>query len=115
MRFEQLSYANERDPRLKRWVIRTIEGLSGRNRFLRAYETWRSEIVAEGDRAAYGEAIATATEFSASIVGQAARLLQAAGVNAPGRFLTPLVHSTVDRALIEAGDGASDDLGRIEG
>ncbi len=50
MRFEQLSYANERDPRLKRWVIRTIEGLSGRNRFLRAYETWRSEIVAEGDR-----------------------------------------------------------------
>ena len=55
------------------------------------------------------EAIATATEFSASIVGQAARLLQEAGVSAPGRFLTPLVHSTVDRALIEAGDGAPED------
>lgn len=66
-------------------------------------------VVAEEDRAAYGEAIATATEFSASIVGQAARLLQEAGVSAPGRFLTPLVHSTVDRALIEAGDGAPED------
>ena len=66
-------------------------------------------VVAESDRTAYGEAIATATEFSASIVGQAARLLQEAGVSAPGRFLTPLVHSTVDRALIEAGDGAPED------
>jgi putative hemolysin len=50
VRFKELSYANERDPRLKRWVIHTIEGLSGRNRFVKAYETWRSEIVAHSDR-----------------------------------------------------------------
>lgn len=50
VRFEQLSYANDRDPRLKRWVIRTIEGLSGRNRFVKAYETWRSDIAVQGDR-----------------------------------------------------------------
>lgn len=69
-------------------------------------------VVAEEDRAAYGEAIATATEFSASIVRQAARLLEDAGVPAPGRYLAPLVHSTAERALVEAGDGApaDDDL-----
>lgn len=50
VRFEHFSYANERDPRLKRWVIRTIEGLSGRNRFVRAYETWRCDIALKGDR-----------------------------------------------------------------
>ncbi|RLK52410.1 Rossmann-like and DUF2520 domain-containing protein [Microbacterium telephonicum] len=66
-------------------------------------------VVAEDDRAAYGEAVATATEFSASIVRQAARLLEDAGVPAPGRFLAPLVHSTLERALVEAGQGAPDD------
>jgi len=66
-------------------------------------------VVAEADRAAYGEAISTATEFSASIVRQSARLLESAGVAAPGRFLSTLVHSTVERALIEAGDGAPDE------
>ena len=50
MRFKELSYANERDPRLKRWIIRTIEGMSGRDRFVNLYEIWRSQIVAEGDR-----------------------------------------------------------------
>nr|WP_316654224.1 lysophospholipid acyltransferase family protein [uncultured Gellertiella sp.] len=50
MRFEQLSYANERDPRLKRWIIRTIEGLSGRDRFINLYEIWRAEVAAHGDR-----------------------------------------------------------------
>ncbi|MBB4064866.1 1-acyl-sn-glycerol-3-phosphate acyltransferase [Gellertiella hungarica] len=50
MRFKELSYANERDPRLKRWIIRTIEGLSGRDRFVNLYEIWRNEIVVQGDR-----------------------------------------------------------------
>ncbi len=50
MRFKELSYANERDPKLKRWIIRTIEGLSGRDRFVDLYERWRDEIVAQGDR-----------------------------------------------------------------
>ena len=66
-------------------------------------------VVAEGDRAAYGEAIATATDFSASFVRQSARLLDAAGVAAPGRYLSALVHSTVERALVEAGGGAPQD------
>ncbi|MBO3760201.1 lysophospholipid acyltransferase family protein [Ciceribacter sp. L1K22] len=50
MRFEELSYANERDPRLKRWFIRSIEGLSGRDRFARLYDIWRSDIVGKSDR-----------------------------------------------------------------
>lgn len=60
-------------------------------------------VVADADRAAYGEAIATATEFSASIVRQASALLAGAGVEEPGRYLSALVHTTVDRALT-AGD-----------
>lgn len=56
-------------------------------------------VVDEADRAAYAEAIATATEFSAAIVQQAAGLLAHAGVEEPGRFLSALVHSTVERAL----------------
>ncbi|MHC2297545.1 hypothetical protein ACVJBD_001751 [Rhizobium mongolense] len=35
---KQLSYAIESDPRLKRWLIRSIEGLSGRNRYMRLYD-----------------------------------------------------------------------------
>ncbi|MFB9950795.1 lysophospholipid acyltransferase family protein [Rhizobium puerariae] len=50
MRFNQLSYANDRDPRLKRWFIRSIEGLSGRDRFARLYDVWRRDIVGKGDR-----------------------------------------------------------------
>ncbi|MGX5666039.1 glycerol acyltransferase [Rhizobium daejeonense] len=50
MRFDKLSYANERDPRLKRWFIRSIEGLSGRDRFARLYDIWRSDIVGKTDR-----------------------------------------------------------------
>lgn len=56
-------------------------------------------VVAEADRPAYAEAIGTATEFSAAIVAQAAGLLVQAGVEEPGRFLSALVHSTVERAL----------------
>jgi len=58
-------------------------------------------VVAEAERAAYGEAIATATEFSASLLRQASALLGQAGVDEPGRYLSTLVHSTVDRALQE--------------
>lgn len=61
-------------------------------------------VVAEADRATYAEGIATATEFSASIVRQAAALLARVGVEAPGRYLSSLIQSTVDRALTEAGD-----------
>lgn len=50
MRFEELSYANERDPRIKRWFIRSIEGLSGRDRYARLYDIWRHDIVGKTDR-----------------------------------------------------------------
>ena len=56
-------------------------------------------VVAEEDRAAYAEGIATATEFSASIVRQATALLRQAGIAEPGRYLSTLAHSAVDRAL----------------
>jgi putative hemolysin len=47
VRFKELSYANENDPRLKRWFIRSMEGLSGRNRYARIYNTWRTSIVGQ--------------------------------------------------------------------
>ncbi len=50
VKLKVLSYANDRDPRLKRWFIRSIEGLSGRDRYARLYDIWRSDIVASGDR-----------------------------------------------------------------
>ncbi|WP_448389488.1 DUF2520 domain-containing protein [Microbacterium aurum] len=56
-------------------------------------------VIAEADRPAYGEAIATAAKFSASIVRQSTALLRQAGVEEPGRYLSALVHSAVDRAL----------------
>ena len=48
--FPELSYANENHTRLKRWFIRSIEGLSGRDRYARLYEIWRREIVPTGER-----------------------------------------------------------------
>jgi predicted short-subunit dehydrogenase-like oxidoreductase (DUF2520 family) len=60
-------------------------------------------VVAEADRAAYAEAIATATEFSRSIVRQSADLLRGAGIAQPGSYLSALVHSTIDQALTVAG------------
>lgn len=40
-----MSYAAPEDPRFKRWVIHTVEGLSGRDRYLDLYETWRARFV----------------------------------------------------------------------
>ena len=61
-------------------------------------------VVADADRPAYAEAIATATEFSRSIVRQASDLLATAGVENPRAFLSVIVHSTVDEALADPGD-----------
>lgn len=65
-------------------------------------------VIAESDRAAYGEAIATATEFSASLIRQSAALLRETGIEAPGRYLASLVHSTIERALQSAEDPADE-------
>ncbi|MDY0907891.1 Rossmann-like and DUF2520 domain-containing protein [Microbacterium sp. CFBP9034] len=60
-------------------------------------------VIAEEDRPAYAEAVGAATEFSRSIVRQAADLLSQAGVPNPGAYLSALVHSTIDHALADAG------------
>ena len=39
-----LSYANDRQPRLQRWVIRGVEQMSGRARYERLYRDWRVEV-----------------------------------------------------------------------
>lgn len=67
-------------------------------------------VVAEDDRPTYAEAIATATEFSRSIVRQSSELLRRVGVDNPGGYLSALVRSSVDQALVD-GSGA----GRLDG
>lgn len=59
-------------------------------------------IVAEADRAAYAEAIATASSFSTAIVAQSIGLLDDIGVDVPGSVLAPLVRSAVENALAAA-------------
>ncbi|MGN8027184.1 Rossmann-like and DUF2520 domain-containing protein [Microbacterium sp. 22242] len=59
-------------------------------------------VIDEADRPAYAEAIATASEFARSIVGQATGILRGIGVENPGGYLSALVSSTFDRALREA-------------
>jgi predicted short-subunit dehydrogenase-like oxidoreductase (DUF2520 family) len=59
-------------------------------------------VVAEKDRPAYAEAIATATSFSSAIVDQATALLAGIGVEDPGEMLAPLVRSSVEIALRRA-------------
>ena len=48
MQFPELSYANDTQTRLTQWLIRSIEGLSGRNYYAGLYNTWRSDIVPAG-------------------------------------------------------------------
>ncbi|MEZ5924327.1 MAG: lysophospholipid acyltransferase family protein [Hyphomicrobiaceae bacterium] len=50
-KFPELTYASPSDHRVKRWIIHTIEGLSGRKRFLPLYKAWRDFIVPRTDRA----------------------------------------------------------------
>jgi len=49
-RFPELSYANPNDPRLKQWLIRRVEGFSGRDHFAGLYDVWRSNIVGRSAR-----------------------------------------------------------------
>lgn len=60
-------------------------------------------IIAEDDRAAYAEAISTATSFSAEIVRQSTGILADLGVESPGAVLGPLLRSSVETALGTAG------------
>ncbi len=50
MNLNELSYANNSDPLFKRLVIRTVEGMSGRKRYVRLYETWRRDVIGKSER-----------------------------------------------------------------
>ncbi len=50
MQFHEFSYSNPDQPRLKQWVIRLVEGMSGRDQYFRLYDIWRRDIVPSGDR-----------------------------------------------------------------
>lgn len=60
-------------------------------------------VIAEEDRAGYAEAVATATGFSAAIVRQSLDLLGSVGVDTPASMLGPLLRSSVETALHQAG------------
>ncbi|MGZ0712013.1 DUF2520 domain-containing protein (plasmid) [Coraliomargarita sp. W4R53] len=60
-------------------------------------------VIAEEHRAEYAEGIATATQFSRSIVQQSTSMLARVGITNPGLYLSTLVHSTIDHTLAEAG------------
>lgn len=49
MDYAEFSYANPDHPPLKRWVIRAIEGLSGRRKILDLYEVWKNSIIGTSD------------------------------------------------------------------
>ncbi|MFZ2100323.1 MAG: lysophospholipid acyltransferase family protein [Oricola sp.] len=49
VRFAELSYARPDDPPFKRWIIRTIENWSGRERLADLYDYWRNEIFGKSD------------------------------------------------------------------
>jgi putative hemolysin len=50
VKFKELSYATDADPLLKRLVIRTVENFSGRDKYVKVYETWRRDVVGKTDR-----------------------------------------------------------------
>ncbi|MBH0023120.1 Rossmann-like and DUF2520 domain-containing protein [Salinibacterium sp. SWN248] len=59
-------------------------------------------VISEDERAAWAEAVSTATSFSAAIVRQSLDLLGSVGVDAPARVLGPLLRSSVENALARA-------------
>jgi len=69
-------------------------------------------VVAEEDRAAYADAVATVGSFSRAIVDQATFRLQEIGVEHPGAVLRALAHSAVEEALRASSDGAIDPIER---
>lgn len=66
-------------------------------------------VVGEGDRAAYAEAIDTATAFSRSIIDQSVALLAGIGIEEPNRVIGPVVRSAVENALGTPFSGGLDD------
>ena len=50
MQSETLTYSSPRDPRWKRWAMRTIEDLSGRRGLLPVYYRWRRDVAGKSPR-----------------------------------------------------------------
>lgn len=50
MEFPELTYVNAADPPLKRFLVRTLERLSGRNALASPYRRWAEDIVPRGGR-----------------------------------------------------------------
>lgn len=48
--FPELTYVNPSDPPLKRWLIRSLERMSGRDKLAPQYRRWRTEVVPGGGR-----------------------------------------------------------------
>lgn len=71
-------------------------------------------VIAEADRAAYAEAITTASTFSTAIIDQASGLLGEIGVAAPGRVLGALIRSSVDNALAKTSGPDLDSVAALE-
>ncbi len=44
----ELSYANASQPRMTRWLIRAVEGMSGRKKLLAIYRHWKSGVATGG-------------------------------------------------------------------
>ena len=56
-------------------------------------------LIAEADRPAYAEALATAADFATALVAQASGLLDGIGVEHPAHVLGPVLRSAVENAL----------------
>jgi predicted short-subunit dehydrogenase-like oxidoreductase (DUF2520 family) len=63
-------------------------------------------VIADADRAAYADALETASGFSSVLIAQAAAALRELGVEHPGRVLGSVVRSSVENALAGAETGA---------
>lgn len=48
-RFAELTYARADDPPFRRWLIRAVENMSGRERLADLYEYWQNEIFGKSD------------------------------------------------------------------
>jgi len=50
MEFPELTYAKPGDAPVRRWLIRTLERLSGRDALAPHYQRWRNEVIPSGGR-----------------------------------------------------------------
>lgn len=70
-------------------------------------------VIAEEDRPVYADAVDAVASFSRAIIDQATFRLSEIGVDRPGEVLRALAHSTIEEALRESSDGASDPIERM--